>query len=105
MPTVIEILLYQGHHLFETFISGSGLLKRASMAIQDQEPVLDRLRVLVEHPQVERQSWQQSHLFQQLTDVIRTLAAKHPLVLILDDLQWVDSGSCSLLFLRAIQTA
>ncbi|MCK5315255.1 MAG: tetratricopeptide repeat protein, partial [Anaerolineales bacterium] len=37
-------------------------------------------------------------LFQQITNVMQNLAAKHPMLLVLDDLQWVDSASTSLLF-------
>lgn len=37
-------------------------------------------------------------LFEQVTRVLQALARRHPLLLILDDLQWVDAGSLSLLF-------
>jgi tetratricopeptide (TPR) repeat protein len=40
----------------------------------------------------------QSALFEQVTNVLRALAAEHPLLLLLDDLQWADAGSISLLF-------
>ena len=39
-----------------------------------------------------------SQLFEKYTEVLQRLAARHPLLLILDDLQWVDAGSASLLF-------
>ena len=41
---------------------------------------------------------QQSSLFEQYTRVLEALAQKHPLLLILDDLQWTDTGSTSLIF-------
>ncbi len=41
---------------------------------------------------------QQSALFEQYTQVLRALASKKPLLLALDDLQWADGGSVSLLF-------
>ena len=40
----------------------------------------------------------QSHIFEQVTTVLVTLAKQRPLVLILDDLQWIDESSASLLF-------
>jgi len=40
----------------------------------------------------------QSHIFEQVTTVLIALSQKKPLVLILDDLQWVDDSSASLLF-------
>jgi len=40
----------------------------------------------------------QSTLFQQFTNVLNTLASQRPLLLVLDDLQWADAASLSLLF-------
>lgn len=37
-------------------------------------------------------------LFQQMTQFLITLARRHPLVLLLDDLQWIDASSTALLF-------
>jgi predicted ATPase len=41
---------------------------------------------------------QQSNLFEQYTRVLQTLSRQKPLLLVLDDLQWIDAGSASLLF-------
>ena len=40
----------------------------------------------------------QGRIFEQYASVLRKLAAKHPLILALDDLQWVDCASADLLF-------
>jgi len=40
----------------------------------------------------------QNRIFEQITTVLTTLARRKPLVLVLDDLQWVDDSSASLLF-------
>ncbi len=40
----------------------------------------------------------QAALFEQVSQVMLTLARRYPLVLVLDDLQWTDRGSISLLF-------
>lgn len=37
-------------------------------------------------------------LFEQLTTLLHTLAHEHPLLLVIDDLQWADAASVSLLF-------
>jgi tetratricopeptide (TPR) repeat protein len=37
-------------------------------------------------------------VFQQFTNVLRTIATKQPLVIVLDDLQWADAASLELLF-------
>jgi predicted ATPase len=41
---------------------------------------------------------EQSSLFQQVTNVLRIVAQKQPILLILDDLQWADTASIGLLF-------
>ncbi len=48
----------------------------------------------------------QSGLFDESTAVLSSIAAEHPLVLVLDDLQWADLGSLDLLFhlCRQIET-
>lgn len=37
-------------------------------------------------------------LFEEMTRLLTTLARQHPLVVLLDDLQWIDTGSAALLF-------
>jgi tetratricopeptide (TPR) repeat protein len=41
---------------------------------------------------------EETGLFQQVTNLLRALAQEQPLLLLLDDLQWVDSASAGLLF-------
>ena len=41
---------------------------------------------------------EQNRIFQQFADTLQSFAAEHPLLLTLDDLQWVDHTSASLLF-------
>jgi predicted ATPase len=41
---------------------------------------------------------EQSDLFELYTRVLQTLALRVPLMLLVDDLQWADGGSISLLF-------
>ena len=38
-----------------------------------------------------------NRMFAAVTDLLRAAAAKHPIVLMIDDLQWIDEGSASLL--------
>jgi DNA-binding SARP family transcriptional activator/predicted ATPase len=67
-------------------------------------PLLDRyapdlVRLLENHDLESGQAdLQQSHLFAQVTRALHALAAAHPLVLLLDDLQWADQDSINLLF-------
>lgn len=40
----------------------------------------------------------QGDLYEKVTLLLQTVAARHPLILLLDDLQWADSGTLGLLF-------
>lgn len=48
---------------------------------------------------------EQTHLFEQYTQVLRAVAGQVPLLLVLDDLQWADAGSVNLLFHLGRKTA
>ena len=58
----------------------------------------DAVERLVTTKQVEPADLEQSYLFEQYVRVLQNLAARHPLLLTLDDLQWADIASISLLF-------
>ena len=47
----------------------------------------------------------QADIFEQYTRVLQALAQQHPLVLVLDDLQWLDSGSVDVLFQSLAESA
>lgn len=50
------------------------------------------------HPSTPQDNIQQQQLFEQVTRLLRTLAERQPLLLLLDDLQWIDESSLALLF-------
>ncbi len=103
-PTVIQSLLQYGPDIPGPLVSQQALLARAALwsATESSEPVqtawLHRLRKRIEQGRAETGGIEQSYLFQQVTNVIRTLAKSYPLLFILDDLQWADSASINLLF-------
>ena len=100
IPNVVRALVHTGPDLIETFISGPALISRAGAAAADDPEWLVQLKTLMER-KVNVQSaanLQQRALFEQYTQVIRVLAHRNPLLLVLDDLQWADTGSIGLLF-------
>ncbi|MCP4514744.1 MAG: AAA family ATPase, partial [Delftia sp.] len=98
LPLVVRELLDHGPHLVDVFFSGAALLSRATSAAQDGAPWLEPLRAYAERQRISSTGLEQSHLFQQFTNVLHALAEERPLLLILDDVQWVDSASIGLLF-------
>jgi DNA-binding SARP family transcriptional activator len=100
LPLAVQALLEAGPDLIGTLLPGAALVGRAlafAPVGADWLPPLEKL--------VERQASapsapgpRQSDLFEQYSRVLRALASQRPLLLVLDDLQWADAGSVSLLF-------
>jgi predicted ATPase len=98
----VQALVEAGPDLIDTFVLRAALLERAKTCTQWPGRVdwLTRLDELVERNPtgLGMPSLQQSHLFEQHTRVLKALSRQTPLVLVVDDLQWADAGSISLLF-------
>jgi hypothetical protein len=94
-------LVEAGPGLVDTFVHGAALLERAVALEPGTVDWLTRLDELVEGTPATvpgAPSPPQSDLFEQYTRVLGALARQAPLVLVVDDLQWADAGSISLLF-------
>jgi len=98
LPLVVQALLDHGPHLLDVLVPGAALLARAMLAEQAGAPWLPRLRAHVNRLGTMSKDVEQSYLFQQVTNVLRTVVQEQPLLLILDDIQWADVASVSLLF-------
>lgn len=95
-PDFVSALTERGPSLIDTFIPGSDLADRAAVHYQAGAPWQASLRVLLGQESADRPD--QTRIFEEYTAVLRALAAGHPLMLLLDDLQWADPSSVSLLF-------
>jgi DNA-binding SARP family transcriptional activator len=100
LPAVISTILEDGPDLVNCFISGRELLATAQIAGGVKPELLARLQTHVERldQQPARPRLKQATLFNQLIKVLSSLSQHNPLVLILDDLQWIDTDSVNLLF-------
>jgi len=98
LPKTAETLVKSGSALLNTFVSSSGLLKRLNEATSQVSATQNQLGRLSQDEGLAREGGEQSQLFDQVVRVLDKMAASHPLLLILDDLQWVDNGSIDLLF-------
>jgi DNA-binding SARP family transcriptional activator/predicted negative regulator of RcsB-dependent stress response len=102
LPLAVEALVESGLDLIELFVPCAPLLSRArAFTPQPAGPAwLDRLEQIVARKGATASSpnLHQSALFEQYSQVLRVLAGHVPLLLALDDLQWIDGGSASLLF-------
>jgi DNA-binding SARP family transcriptional activator/predicted ATPase len=100
LPVAAQALVETGPDLIDTLVPGTALAERANAHATSGDYWLSRLDELSERKASGHiaPAPQQTDLFEQYTRVLNTLARRSPLVLVMDDLQWADLGSVSLLF-------
>jgi tetratricopeptide (TPR) repeat protein len=102
LPLTVQALVESGRDLVDVFIIGDTLTRRlaALPAWHERGNWLPKLERLVQHKATmpADPNFQQAALFEQYSRVLQAIAHQKPLLLILDDLQWADSGSINLLF-------
>jgi serine/threonine protein kinase/tetratricopeptide (TPR) repeat protein len=100
IPLFIESLINNSPDLVNTFIAGDTLLKRVTQHTSGASGWFASFRKLIERKSAVPAdiTLQQSNLFEQYYRMLQFLSIRHPLLLVLDDLQWADVGSINLLF-------
>ncbi|OGO17115.1 MAG: hypothetical protein A2Z14_13250 [Chloroflexi bacterium RBG_16_48_8] len=100
LPHTIQSIVEEGPDLLNSFINGKELLAQGKAYNPEKIGWLHQLEGLVSHKasQLGMAGPEQRDLFSQYTNVILALARHQPILLLLDDLQWADLGSVSLLF-------
>jgi tetratricopeptide (TPR) repeat protein len=98
-----DALVDYGGDLIGIFVPGGQLLTRVGARLARGSRLARRLEELVkqkgEQPAAgQRGRLDQGQIYEQYTNVIRRMAAQAPLVLVIDDLHWVDEASVGLLF-------
>jgi len=95
---VAKILIERSPDLINTFLDEEVLLSRIKEATPDQKDWILSLSRLVERNDSLSGKHTQSQIFEQYTMFLDTLSQETPLLLLLDNLQWADTNSISLLF-------
>lgn len=105
LPHTLDSLVEHGPDLFNRFLSGKDLLSLARLNTSVHPDSLRRLQVCIKRASdpLLQTRLSQAALFDQLTQVFCHLAQRHTLIMVLDDLQWIDLGSVNLLFHLARQ--
>ena len=97
-----ETLVEFGPDLIDMFVPGSGLVVRATKYVAGRAGWLDKLQALLKsrekYNMLGASKLEQGNIFQQYENVLMALAAKQPLVIMLEDLHWIDRASADLLF-------
>jgi adenylate cyclase len=100
LPLAAQTLEKAGPDLIDTFIPRAAWLERTMTSLPDRAHWQTRQEKLAARRPIGpgMPGPRQSVLFEQYTRVLIALAHRVPLVLVVDDLQWADLGSISLLF-------
>jgi len=98
LPLSVSTLLDHGSSLIDILLPGRALLNRAEVIFPSDSKDLLQLEALIGRKKPVVGELEQTLIFEQCTKVMRALATQHPLMLVLDDLQWADNASISLLF-------
>ena len=93
-----QVLVDLGPDLIDILVPGAGLATRAGTLVAEKAGWMEHLAELTEQKAANGASPDQNRIFEQVTDVLIALAARHPLLLVLDDLHWVDASSLELMF-------
>jgi len=98
-----RIVMEVGPDLIDIFVPGIGLATKAGVLVAGDKETLWRKRgaqgqAPAQSPIKTIQESEQGRIFEQVTRVLVTLSAQRPLILILDDIHWIDDSSASLLF-------
>jgi DNA-binding SARP family transcriptional activator len=98
LPQTIHTILEHGPQLLDSFVSAKQLLARAVASTPTEDLLLSALKTEVTRRQVAPAVLQQNAIFGQWMNVLDHLAQENPLLITLDDLQWMDEASIGLLF-------
>ncbi|RME71589.1 MAG: hypothetical protein D6784_14935, partial [Chloroflexi bacterium] len=96
-----QALVEHGPNLIETLIPAASLTRRVNAA--NLPALANQITTLASQPRTPTATPEKYQIFEQVGQVLETLANRQPLLLILDDLQWADSASVNLLFYLARQ--
>ncbi len=99
-PITIRAILENGADLINIFTHGTSLVSHASEFSKGNLNWLVELKNLVKYKSTLPidLTLQQSNIFEQYARVIKSIAEEKPMLIVLDDLQWIDAGSANLLF-------
>ncbi len=100
LPLATRAIAESGPDLIDSFVNAEALVSRLKGFDAEVPQYKKKLKNMIQSKSRNEValSLQQSDIFEQYTRVLQTIGREHPLLLVLDDLQWADTGSISLLF-------
>jgi predicted ATPase len=97
-----QVLIEVAPDLVDVFVPGTKIIALVGKAVAQKVGWTEELEKLIDRRQQGGTATQpaitQSRIFEQYTDFLVALAEEQPLIVVIDDLQWADASSISLLF-------
>jgi transcriptional regulator with XRE-family HTH domain/tetratricopeptide (TPR) repeat protein len=102
LPATVETVLDQGPHLVGTLVSPAALERRLMQIDRTSGQLAPLLRRVQRYRSQQRPTrassfLQQERLFEEISATLGAISQRNPLLLILDDLHWVDASTAALL--------
>jgi ABC-type oligopeptide transport system substrate-binding subunit/DNA-binding SARP family transcriptional activator len=97
-PLVAQTLVEKAPSLVSSFFSGSTLADRLEKILPDEPSWRARIEQFTVLEPTFTAKPEGSQLLEQYTDVLHAIAERYPLLIFLDDLQWMDPGTGRLFF-------
>jgi adenylate cyclase len=98
LPLTLDAMLARGPFLIDVFVPGEVLLTHGKAVFPPGAEPLRRLEDFLARKKTGASELEQSLLFEQCANVLNIISSQRPLLLFMDDLQWADDASISLLF-------
>jgi adenylate cyclase len=97
-----QVLVEVGPDLIGTLIPGSSLIAKIGKVAVEKMGWMDDLKKLDQKKRepapADQPAMEQGRIFEQYANVLKAIAHEHPLVIVIDDLQWADEASIGLFF-------
>jgi tetratricopeptide (TPR) repeat protein/transcriptional regulator with XRE-family HTH domain len=98
IPDTIQAITEHGPNLVDIFLPTTQVVRRLAAYLPAQADWLDQFQSLTQPDEIRSPNLDQDQVLEQVTRLLRAVSARHPLLLLLDDLQWIDDASLNLLF-------
>jgi tetratricopeptide (TPR) repeat protein len=94
----LDLLLEYAPDLIGTFIPGSSIIIKVASQVAEKAGMLDGVRKRLEATTAVDTAIDQQRIVNSYTTLIRKLSAHFPLIMVIDDLQWTDTATATLIF-------